>query len=43
MKADPDGDKRRYRVGDYRIIYRPLPSVLLVEVVRIGHRREVYR
>jgi mRNA interferase RelE/StbE len=33
----------RVRVGDYRIVYEVLDSVLLVHVVRIGHRREVYR
>ena len=31
------------RVGDYRIIYQIRDAVLLVLVVRIGHRREVYR
>lgn len=33
----------RVRVGDYRIIYEVLDQILLVQVVRIGHRREVYR
>jgi mRNA interferase RelE/StbE len=33
----------RVRVGNYRIIYEVLDSVLLVHIVRIGHRREVYR
>ena len=33
----------RVRVGDYRIVYEVLDTVLLVHVVRIGHRREVYR
>jgi mRNA interferase RelE/StbE len=33
----------RVRVGDYRIVYEVLDSVLLVQVVRIGHRREVSR
>jgi mRNA interferase RelE/StbE len=33
----------RVRVGDYRIVYEVLDSVLLIHVVRIGHRREVYR
>lgn len=31
------------RVGDYRIVYEVLDTVLLIHVVRIGHRREVYR
>lgn len=33
----------RLRVGDYRIIYQVEDPRLLVLVVRIGHRREVYR
>jgi mRNA interferase RelE/StbE len=32
----------RIRVGDYRVIYEINDSVLLVTVVRAGHRREVY-
>ena len=33
----------RVRVGDYRIVYEVLDGVLLIHVVRIGHRRDVYR
>ena len=33
----------RYRVGDYRIFCRLEDNVVTVFVVRIGHRREVYR
>ena len=33
----------RVRVGDYRIVYEVLDAVLLIHVVRVGHRREVYR
>ena len=33
----------RVRVGDYRIVYEVLDDALLVHVVRIGHRRQVYR
>jgi mRNA interferase RelE/StbE len=32
----------RYRVGDYRVICRLEDERLVVLVVRIGHRREVY-
>ena len=32
----------RVRVGDYRIIYTVSDDVLLVVVVALGHRREVY-
>lgn len=37
------GGLRRLRVGRYRIIYEALHEELTVLVVRIGHRREVYR
>lgn len=33
----------RVRVGDYRIVYSVSDGRLVVEVVRIGHRRDVYR
>ena len=36
-------DLYRIRVGDYRIVYQVRDEVLLVLVVKIGHRREVYR
>ena len=32
----------RVRVGDYRIIYTIKDDVLLVVVVTLGHRRDVY-
>ena len=33
----------RVRVGDYRIVYDILHQQVTVLVIRIGHRREVYR
>jgi len=33
----------RVRVGDYRIVYSIQDDVLLVVVVTLGHRRDVYR
>lgn len=33
----------RIRVGDYRIIYEIHAQILLVIVVDVGHRREIYR
>ena len=32
----------RVRVGDYRIIYTVADDVLLVVVVTLGHRRDIY-
>ena len=36
-------DVWRIRVGMFRIIYRIADRNLIVEVIRIGHRRQVYR
>ena len=33
----------RVRAGDYRILYLVEDARLIVLVIRIGHRREVYR
>ncbi|MGI8491357.1 MAG: type II toxin-antitoxin system RelE family toxin [Acidimicrobiales bacterium] len=33
----------RVRVGVYRIVYEVLEDRLVVHVVRVGHRRDVYR
>ena len=32
----------RIRKGDYRIIYELYDDVLVVEIIAVGHRREVY-
>ncbi|MDY0081450.1 MAG: type II toxin-antitoxin system RelE/ParE family toxin [Ignavibacteriaceae bacterium] len=46
----PHGSKKlkgsefyRLRIGDYRVIYLIKDNRLIVVVVRIGHRREIYR
>ena len=36
-------DLYRIRVGDYRIIYQIQDQILIVLVIKIGHRREIYR
>jgi mRNA interferase RelE/StbE len=33
----------RIRVGVYRIVYTVKDSILTVEVIKIGHRRNVYK
>jgi mRNA interferase RelE/StbE len=33
----------RVRVGDYRIIYSVDNDILTVLIIKIGHRREIYR
>ena len=38
------GDREwRVRTGDYRVVYEVSDDVLLVLVVAIGHRRDIYR
>ncbi|HEY0951778.1 type II toxin-antitoxin system RelE/ParE family toxin [Nocardioides sp.] len=32
----------RVRVGDYRLLYTVQDDVLIVVVIRLGHRRDVY-
>ena len=36
-------DRYRLRVGDYRVIYEIVEGELIILVVGVGHRREVYR
>ena len=37
------GEFWKYRVGDYRLICKIVDERLIVLVLRIGHRREIYR
>lgn len=39
------GESERYRIrqGDYRIVYGIDDTARRIEIVKIGHRREVYR
>ena len=41
--SGPYEDKLRYRVGDYRVVCQIMDQVLLILVVEVAHRREVYR
>jgi mRNA interferase RelE/StbE len=46
----PDGVRKlvgsehtyRIRVGDYRVIYTILHANLVIEIVRVGHRKDIY-
>ena len=42
-KLKGSDDLHRLRVGDYRIIYQVKNDQLLILVVKIGHRKEIYR
>ena len=43
LKGDDLGQFWKYRVGDYRIIAEIVDREIRIVVVRVGHRREVYR
>jgi len=42
LKKLTDEDGYRLRVGEYRIIYTIRSRELLIVVIKIGHRRDVY-
>jgi len=39
------GARRTFRIrsGDYRIVYSVYEDVLIGQIIRVGHRKEVYR
>ncbi|XGV97417.1 MAG: type II toxin-antitoxin system RelE/ParE family toxin [Leptolyngbya sp. BL-A-14] len=43
VKMQGETDIYRIRIGDYRALYTTQDDVLIVLVLKIGHRREVYR
>ena len=43
VKMEGHADLYRMRTGDWRVVYEIRDNVLLVLVVAVGHRREVYR
>jgi len=36
-------DAYRIRVGDYRIIYDVFQDLVLVKILKIGHRKDIYK
>ena len=42
-KMKGDNPFHRIRVGDYRIIYEIHGDILVIMVLKIGHRKKVYR
>jgi len=43
VKLAGEPDLYRIRVGDYRIVYQVKDTALIVLVLSIGHRRDIYR
>ena len=42
-KMKGDNPFHKVRVGDYRIVYEIQEDVLVILVVKIGHRKDIYR
>ncbi|MEW6379410.1 MAG: type II toxin-antitoxin system RelE/ParE family toxin [bacterium] len=42
-KLTNEHDLYRIRTGDYRVIYTVRSNELIILIVKIGHRREIYR
>ena len=43
LKGDIDNIKYRIRVGDYRVIYSIKDDILIICIIEVGHRKDVYR
>ena len=43
LRGSELGELRKYRVGDYRLISKIEDERRLILVLRVGHRREIYR
>ena len=46
----PEGCKKfvgtnswRFRIGEYRIVYSIVDNILTIEIIRVAHRKDVYR
>ncbi|MCX7021694.1 MAG: type II toxin-antitoxin system RelE/ParE family toxin [bacterium] len=42
-KLTDSADRYRIRIGDYRVIYQVEDDRLLILIIRVRHRRDVYR
>jgi len=38
-----DSEAYRIRTGNYRIIYEIIDEMLVIKVIAIGHRKDIYR
>ena len=43
LRGDELGSFWKYRLGDYRVVAEIIVRRVVIIVVRVGHRREVYR
>lgn len=43
LKGEFSSGLRRIRIGSYRVVYEVQDGKLVILVIRVGHRREIYR
>jgi mRNA interferase RelE/StbE len=43
LKGSKDNDFYRIRVADYRVVYTIEDQVRIIEIIKVGHRKEIYR
>jgi mRNA interferase RelE/StbE len=36
-------DTYRIRIGDYRVLYNIIEKKVIIEIIRVGHRKDVYK
>ena len=36
-------DSWHFRIGEYRIVYSIVDNILTIEIIRVAHRKDVYR
>ena len=42
LRADPQG-QWRYRIGDYRLLAEIEDDKIIILIINIGHRRDIYK
>jgi mRNA interferase RelE/StbE len=42
-KLQGDDNSYRVRVGDYRVVYELDDDVLIITVIKVGHRSDIYK
>ncbi len=42
-KLQGDDNSYRVRVGDYRVVYEVDDNVLIITVIKVGHRSDIYK
>ncbi|NOR69194.1 MAG: type II toxin-antitoxin system mRNA interferase toxin, RelE/StbE family [Methylomarinum sp.] len=42
-KLTGSNNSYRIRTGDYRVVYSIFDDVLVIDIIKIGHRKEIYK